>query len=64
VGREDLPKEQRKLENDVRDIENGRKPRVLAAGQVQVSLHTRNLGIANISTVNKRQHIWDIRELK
>lgn len=57
MGWKYLPKEQRELADDVGDVEDSRKPRILAARQFQVLLHAGNLSVANVTTIEERQHI-------
>lgn len=57
MRREDLPEEKRKLEEDVCDVENGGKPRVLVRRKMQGLVHTRDLCVTNVASVEERQHV-------
>ena len=58
MGREDLPEEQRKLKDNVRNVEHGQKPVVSISDKVKVLFHACNLCITNIATVQESEQIW------
>ena len=57
MGRKDFPEKQRELEDNVADVKDGGKPGILAARQIESLAHARDLGIANVTTVQKGQHV-------
>ena len=57
MRRIELPEEERKLKNNVGDVENGQEPFVSITNQVKVLTHTSNDRITNIATIEGVEHV-------
>ena len=57
MRRNDLPHQRLPLEEDVSDVEDGEQPLVIVALEVQVRFHPRDLGVADVGTVEEGEDV-------
>ena len=61
---ENLPEEQRKFENDVRDVKDGQEPFVLIVLQFQIVAHPSEFRIPYVSSIEESKHVLRIAQLQ